>query len=128
MDRPPRRLDEPLFGSRGLLLGLSRGWRCSPCSVALFGWALAAHGEPVARALAFTTMVLGNLGLILLNRAGTRSLLATLRLPNRPQIWVAAGAIGFLALALGVPSIRDLFSFADASPRAARPLRGRGAR
>ena len=116
MDRPPRRLDEPLLGGRGLLLGLVQGLAVLAVGVALFGWALAAHGEPVARALAFATMVLGNLGLILLNRAGTRPLLATLRLRNRPQLWVTAGAVAFLVLALGVPSVRELFGFATPHP------------
>jgi Ca2+-transporting ATPase len=116
MRRPPRDLDEPLLGGRSLLLGLVQGLAVLVAAVSLFGWALAAHGEPVARALAFATMVLGNLGLILLNRAGTRSLLATLRLPNRPQLWVNGGAVGFLALALGVHEVRDLFGFATPHP------------
>jgi len=116
MRRPPRDLDEPLLGGRGLLLGLVQGLAVLGGAVSLFGWALAAHGEPVARALAFATMVLGNLGLIFLNRAGTRPLLATLRLPNRPQLWVNLGAVGFLALALGVPQVRDLFGFATPHP------------
>ena len=116
MARPPRRLDEPLLGGRGLLLGLVQGLAVLAVSVALFGWALAAHGEPVARALAFATMVLGNLGLILLNRAGTRTLLATLRTRNHPQVWVTAGAIVFLVLALSIPSVRELFGFATPHP------------
>jgi P-type Ca2+ transporter type 2C len=116
MDRPPRPLDEPIFGRRGLLLGLVQGLGVLAVGVALFGWALSTHGESVARALAFATMVLGNLGLILLNRAGSRPLLAALRLPNRPQLWVTGGAIAFLALALGVPFVRELFGFAAPAP------------
>jgi len=116
MDRPPRRLDEPLLGGHGLTLGVVQGLAVLCAAVALFGWALAAHGEPVARALAFATMVLGNLGLIVLNRAGTRPLLATLATRNRPQLWVSAGAIGFLALSLGVPTVRELFGFATPHP------------
>lgn len=116
MDRPPRKPDEPIFGGRGLLLGLVQGVGELAVDVAIFGWALSAHGEPVARALAFTTMVLGNVGLIFLNRAGTRSLLDTLRSPNRPQRWVTVGAVGFLALALGVPGARELFGFATPHP------------
>ncbi len=116
MRRPPRALDEPIFGRRGLLLGFVQGLAQLVAGVLVYGWALAAHGEPVARALAFATLVLGNVGLILLNRAGSRPLLATLRTPNRPQLWVAAGAIGFLALSLGVPGARELFGFATPHP------------
>ena len=61
-------------------------------------------------------MVLGNVGLIFLNRAGSRSLLETLRAPNRPQRWVTAGAVAFLVLALGVPGARELFGFATPHP------------
>ncbi|MHB8798133.1 MAG: cation-translocating P-type ATPase [Thermoanaerobaculia bacterium] len=116
MRRRPRALDEPIFGRRGLLLGFVQGLAQLVAGILVYGWALAAHGEPVARALAFATLVLGNVGLILLNRAGSRSLLATLRTPNRPQLWVAAGAIGFLALSLGVPGARELFGFATPHP------------
>ena len=116
MRRPPRPLDEPIFGGRGLLLGLVQGLGELVVDLALYGWALAAHGEPVARALAFTTMVLGNVGLIFLNRAGSRSLLETLRAPNPPQRWVTAGAFAFLVLALGVPGARELFGFATPHP------------
>ena len=116
MRRPPRPLDEPIFGGRGLLLGLVQGLSELAVDLALYGWALAAHGEPVARALAFTTMVLGNVGLIFLNRAGSRSLLETLRAPNRPERWVTGGAFAFLALALGVPGARELFGFATPHP------------
>jgi len=116
MRRPPRPLDEPIFGGRGLLLGLVQGLGELAVDLALYGWALAAHGEPVARAIAFTTMVLGNVGLIFLNRAGSRSLLETLRAPNRPERWVTGGAFAFLALALGVPGARELFGFATPHP------------
>ena len=111
MDRPPRALDEPLFGRRSLLVGVVQGLLVLAAALGLYGWGLSTLGEASARALAFTTMVLCNLGVILLSRAGGRSLLATLRTPNRPQAWVTGGALAFLALALGVPALRSLFKF-----------------
>ena len=111
MERPPRPVDEPLFGWRGLLVGLAQGTFVLAAALGLYGWSLSSIGEEAARGLAFTTMVLSNLGVILLSRAGSRSLLATLRAPNRPQVWVTGGALLFLALALGVPPLRQMFKF-----------------
>jgi Ca2+-transporting ATPase len=115
MERPPRSLDAPLFGKRGLLVGLVQGGAELLAELALVWWALPALGERGARAAVFTTMVLSNLGLILISRAGTQPILATFRIRNRPQEWVSAGAVVFLAVALTVPPVRDLFSFAPLS-------------
>jgi Ca2+-transporting ATPase len=111
MDRPPKALLEPLFGTRSLVVGLVQGGAVLAAQLVLFAWALPAVGEQSARAAVFTTMVLTNLGLILLSRAGARPLLATLRAPNRPQAWVTGGALAFLVLALTVPPLHNLFSF-----------------
>ena len=116
MDRPPKALDEPLFGTRSLVVGLVQGGVVLAAQLLLFAWALPAIGEDGARAAVFITMVLSNLGLILLSRAGTRSLLGTIRTPNRPHAWVSGGALAFLALGLSVPPLRALFSFAALSP------------
>jgi Ca2+-transporting ATPase len=79
----------------------------------VYGYALTeALGENVARAMAFATIVLGNLGLILSNRSGSRTLLTTLRFPNPALWWVVGGTLVGLALVLYVPYLRDLFRFA----------------
>jgi len=112
LDRPPRDRSEPLFGARGLLLSLLQGlvvW-LAVVAVYLVGQA-AGEGERAVRALAFVTLVLGNLALILANRSRLRGLLATLRDPN-PALWaVVVGASLFLALVVAVPGLRDLFYF-----------------
>ncbi len=117
MDRPPKALDEPLFGRRSLVVGLIQGGVVLVAQLILFAWALPAIGEQGARAAVFITMVVSNLGLILLSRAGTRSLFATLKSPNRPHAWVSGGALAFLALGLAVPQLRSLFSFAALTPQ-----------
>jgi P-type Ca2+ transporter type 2C len=55
--------------------------------------------------------VLGNAALILCNRSQHRSILATLRMPNRALWWVVGGALGGLALALYVPAMQTIFKF-----------------
>ncbi|MFI5181943.1 MAG: cation-translocating P-type ATPase [Thermoanaerobaculia bacterium] len=119
MDRPPRALDEPIFGKRALLVGLLQGGAQLVTLLALFAWAHPALGEAEARSMVFTAMILGNLGFIFLSRVGSRSLLATLQTPNRPQSWIFGGGVFFLVLGLAVPALRGLFAFGPLSVEAA---------
>ncbi|HEY6146728.1 MAG TPA: cation transporting ATPase C-terminal domain-containing protein, partial [Thermoanaerobaculia bacterium] len=64
-----------------------------------------------ARAIAFSALVVANLSVILLDRSRSRTFFASFRLRN-PALWlVIAGAAGLLAVALAVPSARELFGF-----------------
>jgi Ca2+-transporting ATPase len=117
MQRPPRRLSEPLFGPGMLLAGLVQGMGILLAVTATYGWVLAqGWGEAEARMIGFSGLVLADLGLILANRSRTRSILQTLRSPNPALGWISAGTLGILALALFVPAARDLFSFAPLHP------------
>jgi len=112
MNRPPRALDEPLFGRRGLIVGLVQGSAELAVELAVLAWALPRLGEQSARAAVFTIMVLCNLGLIFVSRAGGRTLRATLNAPNRPEAVVTIGALVLVAIALFVPPVTKLFVFA----------------
>jgi Ca2+-transporting ATPase len=112
MKRPPRDQKEALFGRRTLTISLLQG--ASVLLVALGVFVVARHrglGEGEVRALTFTTLVVGNLGLIVSNRSWSRSVIASLRLPNSALWWVLGGALFFLALVLYVPFLRNLFHF-----------------
>ena len=112
MSRPPRRLDEPLFGKAMVLTGLFQGLGVLALVLAVYGvYLFSGAGELAARTMSFSLLVIANLGLILANRSRTRSLLATLRMPNPAMWWVAGGAIVFLVLAVSVPQLRSLFRF-----------------
>ena len=112
MNRPPRDPAAPLFGGGILGLGLLQG---ASVLVIVLGVYLAALGglrdSDDAIALSFTTLVLANLGLIFANRSWSSPMVATLRTPN-PALWaVFGGSIFFLALALYVPLLREIFHF-----------------
>lgn len=112
MQRPPRQLDAPLFGRQMVLAGLVQGLGVLAVVLAVYAVALfTQQGEAEARMVSFASLVIANLGLILSNRSWTRSVAATLRTPNPALWWVIGGALIFLALALAVPLLRDLFSF-----------------
>jgi Ca2+-transporting ATPase len=112
MSRPPRRLDEPLFGKPMVLTGLFQGMGVLAIVLAVYGFnLLSGAGEATARMMSFSLLVIANLGLILANRSRSRSLMATLRTPNPAMWWVAGGAFVFLVLAVSVPYLRGLFRF-----------------
>ena len=65
-----------------------------------------------ARALTFTTLVLGLLSLITVNRSWSRSMVQVFRSANAAYRWVVAGAFGFLAAVLYVSELQSIFRFA----------------
>jgi Ca2+-transporting ATPase len=78
----------------------------------IYGYALQHYpntGE--ARALAFTAMVIGNIGLIFIHRSVSSDIMHNLRLPNPALWWVVATASVILLLALSIPAISALFHF-----------------
>jgi Ca2+-transporting ATPase len=112
MQRKPRRLEEPLFGRRMVLSGLVQGLGVLAVVAGVYAYTMwLGLPEDEARVFAFTNLVIGNLGLIFTNRSWTRSILATLRIPNKALWWVTGGALGFLALTIFVPFLQGLFSF-----------------
>lgn len=114
MQRPPRNPEDPLFGKRMWSVSLLQGLGVLLILATLYGFALyRGQAESEARALAFTTLIIANLGLILINRSWSRTVLATIRSPNAALWWVTGGAAVFLGLVLYVPVLRELFRFAE---------------
>ncbi len=117
MHRPPRDPQEPLFGKRILVFSLLQGVFVLLAALAVLGYSLH-HGasENAARALTFTTLVIGNLGLILTNRSWQHTILHTLNNRNPALWWVIGGAFSFLLLALALPFLREVFHFDTVTP------------
>ncbi len=115
MRRPPRDPHEPLFSRRTVILSVLQGLSVLAVVAAVFYagrvWG-SEKGEDEARALAYTTLIVANIGLILTNRSRTRTILATLRQPNRALWLVVGGAAVFLVLVLSIPRLRQAFHFA----------------
>jgi Ca2+-transporting ATPase len=113
MKRPPRRLNEPLFGRSMILTGLIQGVGLLAVVFTVYAISMSQNlGETEARMISFVCIVLGNLGLIFTNRSWTQSILAILRIPNKALWWISGFAVSFLALVLTIPFLRNLFQFA----------------
>ena len=113
MQRPPRKLDEALFGRDMIFTGLIQGLGILAVVAGVYSFGLLSGlGEKEARMFAFVSMVIGNLGLIFSNRSH-ETILKSLRTPNKALWWVTGGALFFLTLVLLVPPLRDVFQFAE---------------
>jgi Ca2+-transporting ATPase len=118
MQRPPRAANERLFGRRTFVISILQGLSVLAVVLAVFAIAhYSGRGEPEARTLTFTTLVMSNLALIFTNRSWARTILARPHSSPNPSLWwVIAGTIGFLGAVIVVPFLRELFRFSVLHP------------
>jgi Ca2+-transporting ATPase len=113
MARPPRAPDAKLFSSALLTSSLLQGLAAllATSAVYLFG---VHRGLPdgEVRAVAFLTLVLSNLGLVIANRSYGGQAFDFLAGGNRALLGIHLLTAAVLALAIAVPSARALFGFA----------------
>ena len=111
MRRPPRDPKEPLFSGRTIALSLLQGLAVMAITLVIYWWTLnQGRGEPEARGLAFTTLVIANLGLILSNRFWSMNIISRFATGIMHCI-LSSLRLVFLGLVLYVPVLRDLFRF-----------------
>ena len=113
MRRPPRPATSRLLDGWMVTTSVLQGIGVLVAVAALYALVLdAGTSEPQARAMSFAAIVLGNVGLILVNRSREATLAETLGRPNRALWWVVGGALTGLGLALYVEPMREIFRFA----------------
>jgi Ca2+-transporting ATPase len=112
MNRPPRDPKESLFGKKLLALSFLQGLSSLAVVIAVFQVALRfGQTEEGARALAFVTLIISNLCLILTNRSWAKGIISLFSVSNKAMVSVIALAVGFLALIVYVPFLQNIFHF-----------------
>jgi P-type Ca2+ transporter type 2C len=112
MKRPPRSSTDPLFDPRTIGISILQGVVVLLIVLTVFVLAFyGGRGEDTSRALAFTTLLFGNLALILSNRSWSKTIIETLRSPNPALWWILAVAFIILGLVLYLPPLQSLFKF-----------------
>lgn len=112
MKRPPRDPKMSIFDRRTVLWSLLQGFSVLLVSLGMYILSIdASMTVEQSRAMAFTTLIIANLTLILVNASWSRSILATLRSKNEAMVWVLSGAFAFLSLVLYVPALTKMFRF-----------------
>jgi len=119
MKKAPRDPAEPLFDRQLWISSLLHGLVVLVALLAIFLIALyRGQGEEDARALVFTTLVVANLVLMIINSSSPEMpLLRKFKnLNNRVVKMIVLGAVVLLALTLYVPGLRDIFKFSFLHP------------
>ena len=113
MRRKPRGPGERLFGRMSLLISCLQGLFSFAAVMGVYSVALAiGQSSAEARTLAFITLIVSNLCLILTNRNWSRTAVSAFSAGNPALLWVVGGALVFLGLVVYVPGLRGLFHFA----------------
>jgi Ca2+-transporting ATPase len=112
MQRRPRSPAEHLLDKKTTLIALAQGFVVLGTVLAIYLAAVARDlDEPAIRTLTFVTIVIANLALIGTNRSWTESIIRTLRRPNKAFWWVIGGTLLFLAAAVSLPGLQNIFQF-----------------
>jgi Ca2+-transporting ATPase len=114
MRRPPRQVDEPLFGPAQLAVALGQGGILLGVIFGLYLWALDRGNVAQARGAAFAALVLGNLGLALVD--GFSSGPALFAAHRRPYWLITGVAVLLLILVFAVRPAARMFQVAIPPP------------
>ncbi len=113
MERPPRPPSAPVFGLGQIVFSLFAGLTGLTAILLVFGFSLHnGYSEAAVRTLAFATLVVTMLGLVLANRSHSQNPWHALRAPNLAVWCVMAGALSFLAAVIYIAPAREIFRFA----------------
>jgi Ca2+-transporting ATPase len=112
MRRQPRDPAASLLTTGFVVWALSQGALVLAVVATLFAAAVyRGLPEADARALAFAALVATNIGLVLVDRAGSASVLGAFRQPNPALWWVLGVTSTILAAIFLIPAARELFDF-----------------
>ncbi|MCE5186513.1 MAG: cation-translocating P-type ATPase [Planctomycetaceae bacterium] len=121
MRRRPRDPDKQLFSGKMLMLSFFQGLSSLLIVAAVYLIAVrhfgkSAEGFAEARTLAFVTLIVSNLCLILTNRSWTESIFTSMRQENKALPYVAVGAALLLLAVLYAPYLMSMFHFTYMHP------------
>jgi len=112
MSRLPRNADEQFFGRKKILLSVLNG--CLLLAMVIIVYVLSireGHTDREVRAIAFLSLILGNIFLVLTDLSKTRSFISVFTKMNLAAIAILAIAMIMLFLSITIPSLQHIFSF-----------------
>ncbi|MFZ6773410.1 cation-translocating P-type ATPase [Undibacterium sp. SXout7W] len=112
MRKPPRATDASIFDRRVVYMAGIQGLVLLATVLLVFKGSMEwGYSDHQARALALTSMVAGNIGLVFIHRSLSRNFWQSVLLPNPVIWWVIGSTCTLMALALSMPALHQLFYF-----------------
>ncbi len=115
MNRKPRGINARLFNWSTVLKCVIQGGLSLIVTIGVYMFIKNDHPAESARALAFLTLVVCNLGMILSNRSLTGSGFRMLKQKNEAFKWVLFGTISTMSIIMIIPFFKRLFQFGSVS-------------
>jgi len=112
MKRAPRKPDELFFGRKKILTSVFQGLILLVTVLTIYFLSIReGHTDGEVRAITFSSLIIGNILLILNNLSKTQSFVHVLLEKNWSLKIILSGAIILLVLILFVPILKEIFSF-----------------
>jgi Ca2+-transporting ATPase len=112
MERPPRDANLHFFGWKNILFSLFEGLLLLAVVMAVYLMSIGeGHSDGEVRAIAFTSLILGNIFLIFSSLSKTRSFLSAFQSRNKMVIYITVSAALLLFVSLKVAFLRAIFHF-----------------
>jgi P-type Ca2+ transporter type 2C len=112
MKRAPRDPKEQFFGGKKIILSVLQGFMLLVMVIVIYFLSIReGHSEGEVRAIAFSSLIIGNIFLILTNLSKTRSFISVITERNLAVILILSAAMVMLLLIISVPSLQHIFNF-----------------
>jgi len=112
MDRPPRKPNMQFFGFKKIFSSVAMGFLLLAMVVAVYFMAISEnHTDGEIRAIAFSSLIIGNIFLILTTLSKTRNFITVLLEKNIALLVIIIAASGLMVLLISAPYLRSIFSF-----------------
>lgn len=112
MKRLPRDPGEQFFGGKKIVWSVTQGFLLLTMVLSVYFLSIReGHSASEVRAITFTSLIVGNVFLILTNLSKTRSFVSVFSEKNLAAIMILAAAIILLLLIISIPSLQHIFSF-----------------
>ena len=113
---PPRMMTETFLGWRELLISTIQGLVITAAALGLYRYAVVSgYDENLTRAMVFTSLVVANIALTLVNRSFYYSIFTAMGYRNYLLLGIVVATIALLAGLLYIPVARIFFGFAPMS-------------